>query len=265
MSPERHFSQLKCLIKYMLVPQPEHLRYDVSMTTPAKHPIKLPTLAHHAYYLVGGDSVCAELVAALAKQHKIKIHGNPDFSERKYENFTIDDARELKVSAEMRPVSSDTAAVDAKKIFVIQMSNITSEAQNALLKLLEEPADYVHFFLIVASAHLLLPTVKSRMSFINEQSDIAVNTMGNDAMAFLKLLPAKRLEYIKKLVDAIADEKRPKQDAIDLINAIEAQIYAVSGARKSTKKLEAIEMVRNYMNDRGASIKMLLEYVALNI
>jgi len=249
----------------MLVPQPEHLRYDVSMTPPAKHPIKLPNLSHHAYYLVGGDSVRVELTAALAKQHKIKIHGNLDFSERKYENFTIDDARELKLSAEMRPVASDATMTDAKKIFVIQMSNITSEAQNALLKLLEEPADYVHFFLIVASAHLLLSTVKSRMSLINEQADIAVNAMSEDAVAFLKSPSAKRLEYIKKLIDAISDEKRPKQDAIDLINAIEAQIYSTTNVRKSTKQLEAIEKARNYMNDRGASLKMLLEYVALNI
>ncbi len=255
------------------------------MTTNAKNDakklvglIKIPSLSHHAYYLVGEDSAHVELTTALAKQHKIKIHGNPDFSDRKYEIFTIDDARELKTSAEMRPTSGDVttgADADAKKIFVVQMNSVTVEAQNALLKLLEEPASYVHFFLIVPSAHLLLPTVKSRLSFIGtSKGEISnhggagvadITSAAEEAATFAGLSVPKRLVYIKKLVDDISDEKRPKQAAIDFLNALESLIHSTGGARKSTQQLEVIEKARGYMDDRAPSVKMLLEYVALNI
>ena len=172
----------------------------------------------------------------------------------------------------MRPTGSATGgatnALDVKKFFVIQIDNITFEAQNSLLKLLEEPADYVHFLIVVPSAHLLLPTVKSRMSLIatgETGMSGASDKIALEAETFLKATVAKRLDYIKKLATDITDEKRSKQDVVDLLNAIESLVYMKSGTRGNQRSLEAIEKARNYMNDRGASLKMLLEFVALNI
>lgn len=227
--------------------------------------IRLDDLNHHAYYIVGGDSVCADLVAILSKQHKIKIKGNPDFSLRKYDVFTIDDARALKAEAETRPASADE--VTAKKIFIVRMNGITIEAQNALLKLLEEPAAYVHFFLVIPSPHLLLPTIKSRISLIEHgKVDISGDSDTNEeAAAFICMSVSKRLDYIKKLMDDIAKEKKTKQDALNLLNAIERVVYEKEGVKKAAVKLGVIVKARSYMNDRGPSFKMLLEYVALNI
>ena len=123
---------------------------------------QLQPLAHHAYYIVGNHLTAKEIVVTLAHLHNIEARGNPDFHESKHETFTIDDARNLKGTAETRPVYEGS-----KKIFVLTLNGITVEAQNALLKLLEEPAEYAHFFLIIPSAHLLLPTVKSRLCFID--------------------------------------------------------------------------------------------------
>jgi DNA polymerase III delta prime subunit len=232
---------------------------------------ELVNLSHHAYYLIGSDPARTELVSTLEKKHKIQTRGNPDFFDRKYETFTIDDARAVKSLAETKPVNES-----GKKIFVLTMNGITVEAQNALLKLLEEPSEYAHFFLIIPSAHLLLSTVKSRMSFISGKGQ-GGKSIGNDvvgqendaelmkgAESFLKLPVAKRLETIKSLMDAIAKEKKTKQDVIDLINALEAAVYAKGGVKKNAQALEAIALSRKYMNDRAPSLKMLLEYVALN-
>jgi DNA polymerase III delta prime subunit len=239
---------------------------------------KLPDFFHHAYYIIGGTDVHDSLITELEKKHKIKIHGNPDFSDRKYETFTIDDSRALKAAAEIRPASGGNTAngVDggeAKKIFIIQMNAITSEAQNALLKLLEEPAEYVHFFLIVPSVSALLPTVRSRMSKIETAGEDASGTLSDaaaaDAESFIKMSTQKRLDHIKKLMEDISKEKKFKQDAIDLLNAIQSQVYVNSktkgGLQKLAAKLEAIEKARSYMNDRAPSLKMLLEYVSLSI
>lgn len=50
-----------------------------------------------------------------------------------------------------------------KKIYIINNSeNMTKEAQNSLLKTLEEPPEYVVIILITANENLLLNTIKSR-------------------------------------------------------------------------------------------------------
>jgi len=275
------------------------------MTTANDLASQLKGFSHHAYCLVGSDPVKAELISILGKAYKVKTHGNPDFFGYCYETFTIDDARAIKSLASTRPVTEASnqplptlpsiegrARVGlcdggvGRKFFVLQMNGITIEAQNALLKLLEEPPEYAHLFLVIPSAHLLLPTVRSRMSVIQieNRKEQIVKGSGKDsdrlefnavarAEEFVKLSIQKRLDLVKTLMEDISKEKRPKQDAIDLINAIQEDVHSRAhskadlkdGLAKDLKALEAIETARTYMNDRAPSLKMLLEYVALSI
>lgn len=236
----------------------------------------LDLFSHHACCLVGGDAVKAELIALLEKRYKIRSRGNPDLFDRTYLTFTVDDARAIRSLAATKPVSdSASSAGGGKKIFILRMNGITVEAQNALLKSLEEPGEAVHFFLIVPSAHLLIPTVKSRLAVIeiSHTSKIKSQKAGPSskqgdvqdmASSFLKMPVAKRLDLIKSFMDEISKEKRPKQDALDLLDALEESIHA-GGVKKNPQALEAIETARTYMNDRSPSLKMLLEYVAMSL
>lgn len=223
--------------------------------------LNLKTLSHHAYSMVGGAAEHDALVAVLAKDHKISLRGNPDFVDRRYEVFSVDDSREIKSLAESKPT-----VAGAKKIFVLEMSGITNEAQNALLKLLEEPPVDTHFFLIVSSAHLLLPTVKSRLSFLGE----GTNTRKNDAdleawvEKFIKSKVDARLTMAKAFNDEIAKEKRSKQDAVEVLNILEEKIHAM-GIRGNVGRLEAVSLARKYSTDRAPSMKMLLDYVAMSL
>ncbi len=234
---------------------------------------QLKDLSHHAYCMVGGETARTELLSFLEKKHKLFARGNSDFFDRIYETFAIDDARAVKAQADVRPVHES-----GRKVFILTMTGITSEAQNALLKLLEEPPEYAHFFLILPSAHLLLPTVKSRLSFLDvglarpggvggsENLDIIYDI--KEIQDFLKSAPAKRLDFVKKFMEDITKEKRPKQDAIDFLNALQEAVYGKgvkAGPAGNTGALEAIETARRYMNDRAPSLKMLLEYVALSV
>ncbi len=231
---------------------------------------------HHANLLIGNAETRDQLISTLEKKYKITAQGNPDFFIRNYETFTIDDAREIKVLHSTRPVGGGGGKNDAgKKIFVLTMNGATVEAQNAMLKLLEEPAEYVHFFLIVPSAHLLLPTVKSRMSEMDGLSNNAKLTKNSSKLSspefielaevFIKATQTKRLDMVKKLVDEISKEKKTKQDVIDFMNAVQEVVYKEKGVKNGKSALEAIEVARNYLNDRAPSVKMLLEYVALNV
>jgi DNA polymerase III delta prime subunit len=217
------------------------------------------TLSHHAYCIPGDPSVCIGLKAVLAHTHSIPQQANPDFFEQTFQTFTIDDARNLKSLHETRPIGPT-----GKKIFIVIMTGITGEAQNALLKLLEEPAEYAHFFLIIPSAHLLLPTVKSRLLIIGDGLKPASSEeVAADAHKFIKASAAKKLDSIKKLMDDISKEKKTRQDAIAFLDAIEAQVYRDKNIKANHRTLESISLVRKYIHDRSPSVKMLLEYMAL--
>jgi DNA polymerase III delta prime subunit len=212
---------------------------------------------HHAQYLIGNSALKPDLLRLIKKELKAEPQANPDFFNRTYETFAIDDARELKSIHETRPVKED-----GKKIFMITTNGITVEAQNALLKLFEEPGAYAHFFLMIPSEHLLLATIKSRMQELRLRDTRYEIRDTTEAQKFLKQSHAKRLETIKSLMDDISKEKKTKQDAIEFLNGVEAVLYE-KGVKENLKSLEAIQMVRKYIHDRAPSIKMLLEYVAL--
>ncbi len=218
-------------------------------------------LSHHAYCLIGGDAMREELLTLLKKDHEITPTANADFFDRKYQNFTIDDAREVKSRAETRPTRAG-----GKKIFILMTNEITVEAQNALLKLLEEPNEQSHFFLIIPSAHLLLPTVRSRVQAIGstDKKGSSDDEVLKAARNFIDSAPQRRLDLVKSLMDDIAKEKKTKQSAIDFLDALQESIHE-KGVKKNVKALESVLLAGRYTNDRAPSLKMLLEYVALNV
>jgi DNA polymerase III delta prime subunit len=213
---------------------------------------------HQAYWLLGDSSLCQKLISEIEGLYKIDRNNNPDFIFREYQNIGIDDAKEIKKLHDTVPVS-----VPYKKIFILSFDNITIEAQNALLKLLEEPNDYAYFFLVVRSKDILIPTIKSRLHYLNT-GDIE-NIYKKDAESFIFSNINKRLDYIKKLVDDISKEKKTKKDAIDFVVAIETILASDNKIKNKIALYDTINMAKKYLNDRAPSVKMLLESIALSI
>ena len=100
---------------------------------------------------------------------------NPDFQiiEQHGKSIKIEQIRELQKKVAEKPIISD------KKIYIIdECDKMTKEAQNCLLKTLEEPPQYVIIILIGANESAILSTVKSRCSVIHFQniSDEEIST-----------------------------------------------------------------------------------------
>ncbi|MBR6231366.1 MAG: DNA polymerase III subunit delta' [Lachnospiraceae bacterium] len=101
------------------------------------------------------------------KSCKMTLSGNhPDIIFVKHEKTAsvgVDEIRKQVVEdIEIRPYCSD------KKIYVIpEASKMTPQAQNALLKTLEEPPEYAYIFLLADNPDILLPTILSRCVMIN--------------------------------------------------------------------------------------------------
>lgn len=128
-------------------------------------------------------SVCPDCIKAQGK-------GHPDIFltdgiKGKSKNFTVDAIREIRDDAFVIPNESD------KKIYILKNGhNMNEQAQNAILKILEEPPPYVYFIIVTESKSTMLETVLSRVQVYSLLSDEGEIT-------------EKEASAVKNLVDAI--------------------------------------------------------------
>ncbi len=226
---------------------------------------------HHAYCLEGRrENILKELLEFLEDVLKFSPKGNPDFYYGDFDTLGIDEGRTINEMQSRRAVSS------ARRIFIIAANFITKEAQNSLLKMFEEPSGGAVFFLIISSASILLPTLRSRMVIMNFNR-IAESSKANqsekldsnlfDAEKFIKDGIARRLARVKDIADKIASEEISRSVAIDFLNNIERKLADKIGTDGIKKEdifiFNEIDKCRNYAGDRSPSVKMLLEHIAL--
>lgn len=91
-----------------------------------------------------------------------------------------------------------------EKILVIQANSFRIEAQNALLKIIEEPPRNIKFIIVTQSKNLLLPTIRSRMLIENNLTKKPKITLDLN----LKSLSLKELTSF--IDQKIADEQAQK-------------------------------------------------------
>lgn len=184
-----------------------------------------------------------------------------DFSKETYGSFGIDESRRLKERAFMRPLSGES------KVFIISAHTFTFEAQNALLKLFEEPPLGTHFFIITKNSNNILPTLISRLVTIKLEEKIFSSEEENIAKDFFSSDPVKRLLMVNKMIDKKSKEVISGEEISDFLNNLEE--VAVKKIEKKdqafVKIIESIQKSRKYIGARGSSPKLVFEYLALSL
>lgn len=131
------------------------------------------------------------LVSGMCKRYGISSFDVVTYGAQKW---GIADIRRLIVDAQNKPFNSP------QKIIVLEANEISFEAQQALLKTLEELPDHTFFLLCVSSEHVLLPTILSRLHIIRgQQIPIDNDKERLDFWRNLMLLPP--FERLSKLTD----------------------------------------------------------------
>ncbi len=211
---------------------------------------------HHAYCIVGDNqSVLSDLHKFLKDELHFTIEGNPDFYYGEYDVLDIEDSRKLKDLHQNKPIAGE------RKIFVVSANFITLKAQNAMLKLFEEPVGGTHFFMILPSVGGIIPTLKSRLLIINHGGAGETKIIAKD---FLKANVGDRMDMAKELLESISNEEESKIEILNFFNALEREIFSTK-ARTSMDVLENLENMRQYASEQSPSLKMILEYLALSI
>ena len=112
--------------------------------------------------------------------------------EEKKKTISVDVIRNMRDDVFILPNESNL------KIYIISKAEFMPEySQNALLKILEEPPAYVHFFLLCDSSAVLLPTVLSRSAVFS--MDEAENASGNE-------LPQEVLAQARGILNAVIEK-----------------------------------------------------------
>ena len=146
------------------------------------------------------------------------------------------------------------------KIFVVSFNFITREAQNALLKVLEEPTTGTRVFILTPSSNIFLDTVLSRVSILRSKK----NTETISADKFLKASYDSRSKIVAKIIKDIKDEKISKSEAIVFVQDISHSLHKnlQKNPTETAKKLKNLQAVESYLQDTSSSVKILLEYTA---
>ena len=173
----------------------------------------------HSYMFVGKESIGKLLIAkefakailCTAEEKacnncksciEFDTNNNPDFIilEPEGNSIKIDQIRELTKKVYEKPVVSN------KKVYIINDSQfMTKEAQNSLLKTLEEPPEYVTIILITSNENSFLPTIKSRCT------KITFNSLTDEELSYI-LKKEYNYSNISEITLKIADRKYKKSD-----------------------------------------------------
>ena len=145
-----------------------------------------------AYKPCGKCRACRKVLEGIHPD-VITVTAALDSQGRKKREITVDQVRSVAASAPVMPNEG------SGKAYIIQDADTMNlQAQNALLKLLEEPPESASFILCAANPQQLLPTVRSRCELIRTNADaLESDEAASDAMELLgKLAGGSRGELL---------------------------------------------------------------------
>ena len=221
-------------------------------------------MKHHAFVIEAEAEKGIEVAQAWAREQLgMKIENSPDVVVLRYGLLSVEDSRRVSELAAGAPFVGET------KVVIIAASRTYHEAQNALLKLFEEPPAGTYLFLIMPSLGGLLPTLRSRVQVLSKP--VPRLRSGRQEIAgpteqFLAANKEKRSAMIKRLTSGKDEEDRRelREEAIALVNGIEAVAYAkLKRGGEAAALLSDIAILRGYLYDRSAPVRLILEHLLL--
>ena len=195
-----------------------------------------------------------ELVKKILKTDSLQ---HPDYFEYSGK-FKVEDAREINKNVYIKPYNA------TKKCYIVPLEECTIEAQNALLKTLEEPPAYALFIIIASSSKRLLPTILSRAL------EVAFKGISEDTLLECEELSCFSNTIEKKVLVQLAAGSYPRlQEVINNkeISDLRKKSYAylIKGcAPLFVHKVQVIENILEYFKDQLTQILMFWSQICLD-
>jgi DNA polymerase III, delta subunit len=163
----------------------------------------------------------------------------------------IDMVRTLIQAAYLRPQNEET-----KQVILVATEFITEEAQQALLKIIEEPPVSTKFVFVLPRGYTLLPTLESRF----ERKTSA--EQGVDSSVFQEFKAASYKDRLDLIEESV--KKKDHTWQANIKRGLLGHLLA-HHAGLNTTVLSDLEYISRTLLTRGASNKFLLEHLALTL
>ena len=223
---------------------------------------KLNDSFSHANLIVGNDGIGKSIIAKYISNQIIEGRDNAESVDIvKYypssSSFGVDDVRNIINEVNKKPYESD------KKVLILyRCDKLTTQAQNALLKTIEEPPKGVYLILLSDSLEVILDTIKSRcqiykltplnkeeiLDYIEDKYTDLTSEDKKSALAYSAGVPGKVDRFI-------GDEnlKRLRDICIELFEDILKREQGIV--------LKYGEMLKNSKDNKIELLNILLSYI----
>ena len=208
---------------------------------------------HHAYLVIGDKKDFLLPVLELATSITGVIEAvHPDKMLWDLPVWGVDDSRVVKNWQSRRPVGK-------AKCGVIVCSTMTEAAGQALLKVFEEPAPGVYFFILVPTESVIISTLHSRLIKL---ADFNISASGggetkNLGTKFFSSTPVERLKQIEGVVEA----KKLLEDLEKFLFANRSKILPLVIVEAG----QVIKEIAESLNNPRFPNKLALEGLALTL
>ncbi len=176
------------------------------------------------------------------------------------EKLGISEARKIKSHFALKPFSAK-----GRVLVIEDAGSLTIEAQNALLKTLEEPPKEAILILGVASDTYLLPTILSRCQIIRLDATDPTGITNNTYESYVK--------DVEKMLDSTAEERfayveklKDKESFLHNLTQVFREMLYAPGPRLA--KLEVNNFLKELLQaeewaKQNVNIRAILEYLML--
>lgn len=242
-------------------------------------------------YIFHGISGIGKLIIAKEFAKDILKNENYILIQPEDKLIKVDVIRSLKEEMMLKPTTSD------RKVAIINDAECMNEqAQNALLKILEEPPEYVTIILVTSNKEKLLHTIKSRciefkfnplskdeiQEYFNNELDEYMIEYGRGSIGnIIKTQNDNAQDIVKRWVEAF--KKTSLIDTMKELNSIKEEEYVKNnlddflgyllfsyynslkqGDCNAVKSIEIVEETRNNIM-RNANVDIALDRMIINL
>lgn len=154
-----------------------------------------------------------------------------------------------------------------KKIIIVRTKSINEIAEHALLKMCEEPTKDTIIFILIPSLSSVRGTLRSRAHIIRMQG--MVSAYDKVAVTFMKVNKNERMEMIAEIIakhkddDTSAPLRDEARELVDALLTLSHKVYKFPYESNDKEKLNHLIQAHKYLSTSGASVKMILEHLAL--
>ncbi len=222
-----------------------------------------PKNLYHAYVIEGNPNALPYSLRDFLINSGYAQKNSIDMFIEVYDSFNIED------SSRIKSWHAELPALGGKKFCIIGAKFINHDAERTLLKIIEEPGQETHFFIIVPKVNALLDTILSRVQVVKSETQVG-NDLDKKINEFIKSKKEKRIDLISDMIKTHSEDEDSgglRHEAIEWLNALERAVYKKWQADKENTDtqfaLEEISSNRNYLRNPGSSVKMILEHISL--